>query len=147
MTEFGRRLRAVIREKGLSQTQVCSMTGKSKASISQYLSGTQLPPEKTQTEIAVALGLDVDYFNPQPVISQDEAGDAEHVNRIQGLKPIIRISVEEAAELMRASPQTIRKGLEQGKYPWGYSVKTSETKHTYLINLQRLIEIEKIEHV
>ena len=112
MTEFGRRLKAVIREKGLSQTQVCSMTGKSKASISQYLSGTQLPPEKTQTEIAVALGLDVDYFNPQPVISQDEAGDAEHVNRIQGLKPIIRISVEEAAELMRASPQTIRKGLE-----------------------------------
>ena len=75
MTEFGRRLKAVIREKGLSQTQVCSMTGKSKASISQYLSGTQLPPEKTQTEIAVALGLDVDYFNPQPVISQDETGD------------------------------------------------------------------------
>lgn len=104
MTEFGRRLKAVIREKGLSQTQVCSMTGKSKASISQYLSGTQLPPEKTQTEIAVALGLDVDYFNPQPVISQDEAGNAEHVNRIRGLKPIIRISVEEAAELMRGKP-------------------------------------------
>ena len=52
MTEFGRRLKAVIREKGLSQTQVCSMTGKSKASISQYLSGMQLPAEKTQTEIA-----------------------------------------------------------------------------------------------
>lgn len=100
MTEFGRRLKAVIREKGLSQTQVCSMTGKSKASISQYLSGMQLPAEKTQTEIAVALGLDVDYFNPQPVILQDEAGDTEHVSRIQGLKPIIRISVEEAAELM-----------------------------------------------
>ena len=97
MTEFGRRLKAVIREKGLSQTQVCSMTGKSKASISQYISGTQLPPEKTQTEIAVALGLDVDYFNPQPVISQDEAGDAEHVNRIQGLNPFIRISFEVAA--------------------------------------------------
>lgn len=54
-------------ELGLNQRQVCGMTGCSKASVSQYLSGKNVPSEQKQREIAEALGLQSDYFTwPEP---------------------------------------------------------------------------------
>ena len=47
----------------LNQIQVSGLTGKSKGSISQYLSDKQVPPEETQVDIALALGLAEDYFS------------------------------------------------------------------------------------
>ena len=38
------------------------MTGKSKGSVSQYLSGKQIPSEDVQSAIATSLGLASDYF-------------------------------------------------------------------------------------
>ena len=59
---FSRRLAEAMQKLNLNQVQVCGLTGKSKASISQYLSGKQTPPENVQSDIAVSLGLPADYF-------------------------------------------------------------------------------------
>lgn len=44
----------------------------------------------------------------------------------------MRISVDKVAELMNTSPMTIRKGLQDGIFPFGYAVKTS-SRYTYII--------------
>lgn len=54
---FSEKLKQAMQELHLNQRQVCGMTGKSKGSVSQYLSGKQIPSEDVQSAIAVALGL------------------------------------------------------------------------------------------
>lgn len=60
--EFSEKLKEAMQDLDLNQKQVVGMTGKSKGSISQYLSGKQVPSEKAQSDIAVSLGLNPDYF-------------------------------------------------------------------------------------
>ncbi len=55
-----------------------------------------------------------------------------------------RLSVEEAATLLNASPQFIRTGLQQNAFPWGYEVKTS-SQYTYLIMQKKFEECTGIK--
>lgn len=55
-----------------------------------------------------------------------------------------RLSVKKTAELMSASEQFVRYGLQQGKFPWGYAVKTS-SKWTYFISAVKFTEHTGIE--
>ena len=55
-----------------------------------------------------------------------------------------RLSVKEAARLMGASEWFVRRGLQQGLFPWGYAVKTS-TKYTYWISPAKFKECTGIE--
>ena len=55
---FSEKLKQAMQELHLNQRQVCGMTGKSKGSVSQYLSGKQIPSDDVQSAIAVALGLE-----------------------------------------------------------------------------------------
>ena len=50
-----------------------------------------------------------------------------------------RVRVKQVAEAMGASDQFIRRGLQQGVFPWGYAVKTS-SRWTYWINPQKFTE-------
>ena len=59
---FSDKLKSAMQQLGINQAKVVSLTGKSKGSISQYLSGKQVPSEDVQRDIAVSLGLDPDYF-------------------------------------------------------------------------------------
>lgn len=53
-----------------------------------------------------------------------------------------RISVIEVAKAMKASPQFVRIGLQQGRLPFGYAVKTSG-RWTYWISRERFEEFMK----
>lgn len=55
-----------------------------------------------------------------------------------------RLTVEEAAKLMEASPQFVRIGLQQGLFPWGYAVKMS-SEYTYFISASKFTEHTGIE--
>lgn len=55
-----------------------------------------------------------------------------------------RLTVEEAAEIMGASPQFVRIGLRQGIFPWGYAVKISR-RWTYYINRGKFLSEEKMD--
>lgn len=126
---FSERLKTTMKEMNLNQSQMCGLTGKSKASISQYLSGKQEPTERAKRDIALALGLPEGYFLPDQVIRKQ---------KVERLKP------EEAASIMGVSKETIRNGLQQGVFPWGYAIKTSG-RWTYFINAKKFAEIEGVD--
>ena len=132
---FNQKLKKAMSELGITQMQVVGLTGKSKASISQYLSGKQVPTEKGQTEIALALGLPADYFEKDEPIQM--------VNAIRnGGIPTLQIA--DVARLMHKHKNTIAQGLQQGVFPWGYAIHTSEHRWSYFINATRFAEIEGI---
>ena len=135
---FSEKLKKAMQELHLNQRQVCGLTGKSKGSVSQYLSGKQVPSEDVQTAIAVALGLDQDYFTKDN--SQTVVLPTKEVRN--GVIP--RLDVEKAAKLLQMNHNTVRKGLQQGVFPWGYAIKTSENRWCYFINAKRFAEIEGV---
>lgn len=57
---------------------------------------------------------------------------------------IPRLDVTKAAKLMGMNHNTVRKGLQQGVFPWGYAVHTSDNRWSYFINAKRFAEVEGI---
>lgn len=130
---FAKKLQYVMDDLNLKQVDVVNLTGKSKSTISQYIAGKVLPPEKVQKEIAVALNLPEDYFveNVVKVLKSDRF-------------VIPQISAGDVAKLMRLDVVTVQKGLQQKIFEWGYAIKTS-SKWRYFINAKRFAEVEQIE--
>lgn len=135
---FSEKLKKVMQELHLNQTQVCGLTGKSKGSVSQYLSGKQIPSENVQSDIAVSLGLAPDYFSKADEMAAVIPKKALTDGKIRRLLP------EEVAPLLGMDKQTVRKGLQQQVFPWGYAVKTSENRWSYFINADRFAAIEGV---
>lgn len=135
---FNEKLKQAMKELHLNQRQVCGMTGKSKGSVSQYLSGKQIPSKDVQAAIAVALGLEENYFSKKEetivVLPTTELRNGV----------IQRLDVEKAAKLLGMNHNTVRKGLQQGVFPWGYGIHTSENRWVYFINARRFAEIEGV---
>lgn len=136
--QFSEKLKTLMQDLGINQTQLVGMTGIGKSSISQYLSGTHVPTEERQKQIATSLGIAPDYFRKES-------------NRLVIPKELLkkcaikRMTPEDAAILLRACHTTVREGLKQGRYPWGYAILTSEGTYTYIINAKRFVEHERIE--
>ena len=59
-------------------------------------------------------------------------------------KIIPRLDINEAAKMLGMNHNTVRKGLQQGVFPWGYGIRTSENRWVYFINAKRFAEIEGI---
>lgn len=128
---FAEKLKQAMKDLSLNQRQVCGLTGKSKGSVSQYLSGKQIA-------IATALGLASDYFTK----SDSEMVVLPSKEVKNGVIP--KLDVEKAAKLLQMNHNTIRKGLQQQVFPWGYAVHTSDNRWAYFINARRFAEIEGI---
>lgn len=134
--KFSEKLKRAMQQLGISQAQVVGLTGKSKGSISMYLNDKTTPSEKVQSDIAVSLGLAPDYFE------QEEAAVVVMPKETEG--KIKRLLPEEAAVLLGMDKGTVRKGLQQGVFAWGYAIKTSENRWAYFINARRFAEIERV---
>ena len=137
MMTFSEKLKQVMQELHLNQRQVCGLTGKSKGSVSQYLSGKQIPSADVQSNIATALGLESDYFEKLDdrlvILPASEVRDGK----------IPKLLPEIAATYLGMDKGTVRKGLQQGVFPWGYAIKAD--KHwVYFINARRFAEIERV---
>ena len=136
---FSEKLKQAMQELHLNQRQVCGMTGKSKGSVSQYLSGKQIPSDDVQSAIAVALGLESDYFSK----SDEQVVVLPTAELRNGVIP--RLDVEKAAKLLQMNHNTVRKGLQQGVFPWGYGIHTSDKGHTNCDNGKCTICFEFID--
>lgn len=135
---FSEKLKNAMQELHLNQTQVCSMTGKSKGSVSQYLSGKQIPSKAVQRDIAIALGLAEDFF----CRDREKVDVLPKKERREGIIP--RMKIETAARLLQMNHVTVKKGLQQGVFPWGYAIHTSDNRWVYFINAKRFCEIEGV---
>ncbi len=131
---FKDKLKAVMKELNLNQAKLSAMTGIGRSSLSQYLSGKYTPTEERQEEIAAALGLSSDYF-------YEEVG----VVKVNCNATIKRLLPDDAAKLMGIAGSSVRKGLQEGVFPWGYAIPTSENRWTYFINAKKFAEIEGID--
>lgn len=136
--KFSEKLKKAMQELGINQIQAVGMTGKSKGSISMYLSDKTIPPKKVQSDIATSLGLAPDYFEEEETQVIVMPRDALAEGKIRRLLP------KEVADLLGMDARTVRKGLQQGVFPWGYAIKTSENHWSYFINAARFAEIEGV---
>lgn len=134
--KFSEKLKQAMQQLGISQAQVVGMTGIGKSSISQYLSGKNVPTAERQKNIAVSLGLEADYFEKDDftvrLLKKNSGG-------------IAQIRTKDVGTLMRMNHKTVEEGLKQGVFPWGYAIKTSDNHHRYFINAQRFAEIEGVQ--
>ena len=137
---FKDRLKKAMKDLKLNQVQVSGMTGRSRASICQYLAGAQVPPDSVQRSMAAALGLDAEYFT-----APDAPQTTDPVPKRHG--GIRQMSLKEAAALLGVDKETVGKGLQQGVFPWGYAIHTSDNRWVYFINAKRFAEIEGLEEV
>lgn len=137
--KFAEKLKKAMQELNLNQRQVVTLTGKSKGSVSQYLSGKQIPSEDVQSAIATSLGLSADYFTG---MDQEELPVMPPIEVKVGTIP--KLDVAKAAKMMGMNHNTVRKGLQQGVFPWGYAVHTSDNRWSYFINAKRFAEVEGI---
>lgn len=128
---FADKLKTLMKELDLTQSELSDLTGISKSSISQYLSGKNEPSDARKKNIALALGVQEDYFKqfePAAMISKDAC---------------VNVPVPLIAKLMGKSKEWVMQGLRDGVFPWGYAVKLA--KWSYFISSVKFTEFTGIE--
>ena len=134
---FSKNLKQIMQEKGITLSELSRITGIGKSSISQYLSGKNIPTSERIKVIADALGCAVEDLiveSSEPVKVHTKSGEMEVWN----------VPVELAAKLMHKKNNFVYKGLREGVFPWGYAVQLS-TKWTYFISSVKFTEYTGIE--
>lgn len=136
MNSFSNRLKSAMDERNINQTDLSGLTGISKASISQYLSGKNEPSKKNVAKITEALKVTEAWL----LGIDDQARPVQQVQEPEPVQPVIeqakKITVEEAARIMGKADKFVRLGLQQGVFPFGSAVKVS-TKWSYYISPQK----------
>ena len=120
---FADNLRSVMLDKGMSQQDLAARIGKAKSSVSQYLSGKNVPKDDVKKKIAEVLGCTVEDLN------QGEFNPNESRN----------ISIAECAKILGKSEQFVRVALQTGVAPFGFAVK-NKTTYSYHISPKKLNE-------
>ena len=128
---FAKNLKSIMDEKNISQTDLSKLTGIGKPSLSQYLSGKNIPQRRRIFEIATALGVPTGRLTTQMQIE-----DCEHPQIITHQK----ISIEEAARRLGKSQQFIRIALQNGVAPFGFATKGTGNTYDYHISPKLLNE-------
>ncbi len=126
------KLKQLMAERGVTQAELAKLTGLPKSTISQYMSGDFEPTGVRLELLAEALGCEPE----------------EITKRRHTAPPLVeKLSVDDAANVLGMSPTTLRKGLRQGVFPWGYAVRTGEKTWAYWINKAKFLEVEGIKEV
>ena len=122
---FANNLKAIMEEQNLSQTDLSNLTGIGKPSLSQYLSGRNIPHKRRLATIASALGVSTARLTARGPGVECEA-------------PLIishqKISIEEAARRLGKSKQFVRVALQSGAAPFGFATKGSGNAYDYHIS-------------
>lgn len=122
---FARHLKQIMTMKDMTQTQLATRSGLSKASISQLLSGKQNPTERALIMLAEALECSIEYLIPK--------ADQPTGNEVIKIPPK-NIPVEVAAKLLGKSEQFVRVALQRGLAPFGFATRITGQKYSYHIS-------------
>ena len=122
---FAENLKVLMTEKGMSQQELAARIGKGKSSVSQYLSGKNIPKSDVKEKIAEVLECSILELEGHPLINNADE--------------LRNVSVAECAKILGKSEQFVRVGLQQGVLPFGVAVRTS-SKYSYHISPKKLNE-------
>ena len=123
---FAKRLKQALDERQMTQAELADLIGKGRSSVSQYLSGKNIPRKSIQEQIAKVLDCSVDFLNSEV---PEEENDICLKN----------VSVVDAARKLGISPQSVRIALQTGVAPFGFAVK-NKSVYTYHISPKKLAE-------
>lgn len=129
---FADNMRKQMAVHGITQSDLSKITGIGRSSISQYLSGKNEPTTERKSVIAEAIGCRMADLDA----TQTTAFQIDTDSKMK------RLSVDQAARLLGMNHETVRKGLRQGVFPWGYAIHTSEGRWSYFINAKKFAEVE-----
>jgi transcriptional regulator with XRE-family HTH domain len=62
---FSERLKQAMAEREISQAELAALIGKGKSSVSQYISGKNVPKDDVQQKIAEVLDCTVEFLNSE----------------------------------------------------------------------------------
>lgn len=127
---FASNLKEAMDECQMSQSQLSVLSGIGKSSISQYLSGKNIPKNPVMMKLADALDTSIDYLEGKNV-SPDVS--------ITGIA-LKNIPVAIAAKALGKSKQFVRVALQRSIVPFGFAVKVSGTKWSYHISPRKFNE-------
>ena len=105
---FSEQLKTAMATMQISQIELSERTGIGKSSISQYISGKNIPKETTKKKIAKALGCTVEFLDG----IADEKGEIT----------IEKITVAQVAKLIKKNRQFVRDGIINGRLNIGSAV-------------------------
>lgn len=120
-TTFAWRLKNAMEQAGLNQADLSRRAGASRAAISQYLSGKNIPGLERIAALADATGVTFDYLIGYGVATETAT-------------PLRKISVSDAARCMGKSQQFVRIGLQRGLLPFGSAVPGTGEHWSYHIS-------------
>lgn len=127
---FGQALAAALKDAGMTQSELATRTGLSRAAISQFIKGQTTPKPATVEKIAAAIGVGVDR------LTGAGGGIAEALQGYVNVPPAV------AAKLLDLPTAAVRDGLQSGALPIGVAIRRKQ-HYTYCIParaLQRFIE-------
>lgn len=137
---LGKNLKRIMKEKGITGTALAEEIGCSKASISQYINGINLPSSGRLEALTAALGV-----STEELIGVEDRPKAIPEGEPLQLFGRQTLTCREAAKLMGKHENYIRQGLRE-RWPgfeFGSAVKTS-TKWSYCIYANKFSEITGI---
>lgn len=123
---FAKQIKIRMNELNVSQKELAERIGKSRAAVSQYLSGANIPRPEVQIRIAEVLGCTVEFLHGDVI---EEPGEADTRN----------VSISECARILGKSEQFVRVALQTGVAPFGFAVK-NKTVYSYHISPKKLAE-------
>lgn len=121
---FASNLKQIMNDNEIKPVELAREIGKNKSSVSQYLSGVNIPKEDVQQKIASVLNCTVEDLNKENTddLSIDSCSN---------------VPIWKAAKLLNKSQEFIRISLQQGTAPFGFAAK-KKTKWSYHISPKRL---------
>ena len=124
---FSSQLKKAMEEMNMSQAELVEKTGLAKSSISQYVSGKNVPKKVTIEKIARVLGVSVEFLNA----TSEEADSGK-------IKDLGKVSVAEAAKRMHKNRQFVRDAVIEKRLP-GTAVKkyTTNGKEQWSFHIPR----------
>lgn len=123
---FADNLKHIMTEKDISQAELARRTGIGRSSISQYISGINMPQDRILNKIAAALEVNIDDLL---------ASEKDEIP--VGVK---NITVSKAAKLMGVGVNFIKAGLRQNRFPFGTALKINGNKYSYYISPVKFAE-------
>jgi len=113
---FGKRLRQLRKEKGLTQAELAKLLSIGESTVSFYESGKRQPDYETLIRLAEVFNVSVDYLLGRTVLDGSKKLDGTH--KLNGEKPTKGVETEAAHRTddpMSELPEEARKSLEEFK--------------------------------